>query len=282
MTLKQLGIEKNESGADSGIPGALVGANCARPEGGGPPGMNGGRKGMGVVRVGGSGQSSMAWCFPHPFDPDAPAISKDKPLLVGYNRDETVFFFNQQRNTEVFNLTEAALKERLGKEFEGNADAIFETYHKSRPDASPSDLYIAITTARMIAIGAMTIAERKSAQRGAPAFMYVFKHENPALIPGTQHKMGTPHHGDHASSQCAATSPQSTNGDSRVEMAVDVDFAAGMVGRASMAERGARSRKPGSRQLRVSGMAGVHGTDARHHGDRCRLQSRERSVSARA
>ena len=23
--------------------------------------------------------------------------------------------------------------------------------------------------------------------------MYIFKHENPALIPGTQHKMGTPH-----------------------------------------------------------------------------------------
>ena len=39
----------------------------------------------------------------------------------------------------------------------------------------------------------MSIAERKSAQRGAPAYLYVFKHENPALIPGTQHKMGTPH-----------------------------------------------------------------------------------------
>ena len=91
--------------------------------------------------------------------------------MVGYNRDETVFFFNQQRNTEVFNLTEAALKERLAKEFAGNADAIYEAYHKSRPDASPSDLYIAITTARMIGIGAMTIAERKYAQHGAPAYM---------------------------------------------------------------------------------------------------------------
>ena len=52
--------------------------------------------------------------------------------MVGYNRDETVFFFNQQRNTEVINLTEVALKERLAKEFAGNADAIFETYQKSR------------------------------------------------------------------------------------------------------------------------------------------------------
>ena len=38
----------------------------------------------------------------------------------------------------------------------------------------------------MIGIGAMTIAERKYAQHGAPAYMYIFKHENPALITGTR------------------------------------------------------------------------------------------------
>jgi para-nitrobenzyl esterase len=197
MTLKQLGIEKNEWRKILEVPAEkLVEAQSALGRsGGGPLGMNGGRKGMGGgSRPGGFGPVVDGVVLPkHPFDPEAPVLSKDKSLLVGYNRDETVFFFNQQRNTEVFNLTEADLKERLAKEFEGNADAIFDTYHKSRPDASPSDLYIAITTARMIAIGAMTIAERKSAQQGAPAYMYVFKHENPALIPGTQHKMGTPH-----------------------------------------------------------------------------------------
>ena len=197
MTLKHLGIEKNEWRKILEVPAEkLVEAQGALGRtGGGPLGMNGGRKGMGGgSRPGGFGPVVDGVVLPrHPFDPEAPVVSRDKPLLVGYNRDETVFFFNQQRNTEVFNLTEAALKERLTKEFEGNADAIFETYHNSRPSASPSDLYIAITTARMIAIGAMTIAERKSAQAGAPAYMYVFKHENPALIPGTQHKMGTPH-----------------------------------------------------------------------------------------
>jgi para-nitrobenzyl esterase len=29
----------------------------------------------------------------HPFDPTAPVNSKDKPLIVGYNRDEMNFFF---------------------------------------------------------------------------------------------------------------------------------------------------------------------------------------------
>ena len=111
----------------------------------------------------------------HPFDPEAPAISKDKPLIVGYNRDETVFFL--QRDVDVFNLSEAALKARLAKEFAANADAVYDTYRKARPEASPSDLYIAITTANMIGIGSVTIAERKYAQHGAPVFMYIFAHE---------------------------------------------------------------------------------------------------------
>lgn len=197
MTLKQLGLEKNEWRKLLEVPvDQLMAAQTGLGRtGGGPLGMNGGRKGMGGgSRPGGFGPVVDGTVLPHhPFDPEAPAISKNKPLIVGSNRDETVFFFNQQRNTEVFNLTEAALKERLAKEFEGNADAVFEAYHKSRPDASPSDLYVAITTARMIGIGAITIAERKYAQHGAAAYMYIFKHASDALIPGTQFKMGTPH-----------------------------------------------------------------------------------------
>jgi para-nitrobenzyl esterase len=199
MTLKHLGLEKSDWRKLLEVPvEKLLEAQTGVPQqarGGGPLGMNGGRKGMGGgSRPGGFGPVVDGSVLPrHPFEPDAPAISKTKPLMVGYNRDETVFFFNQQRNTEVFNLTETALKERLAREFAGNADAVYEAYHNSRPEASPSDLYIAITTARMIGIGAMTIAERKYAQHGAPAYMYIFKHENPTLIPGTQHKMGTPH-----------------------------------------------------------------------------------------
>jgi para-nitrobenzyl esterase len=197
MVLKHLGVEKSDWRKLLEMPvDRLLDAQTGLGRtGGGPLGMNGGRKGMGGgSRPGGFGPVVDGTVLPsHPFEPQAPAISRSKPLMVGYNRDETVFFFNQQRNTEIYNLTEAALTERLASEFAGNADAVYDAYHKSRPDASPSDLYIAISTARMIGIGAATIAERKYAQHGAPAYMYIFKHENPALIPGTQHKMGTPH-----------------------------------------------------------------------------------------
>src|SRR6185437_12380995 len=128
--------------------------------GGGPLGMNGGRRGMGRSgRPGGFGPVVEGKVLPHhPFDPEAPAISKSKPLISGYNRDETIFFFQQQRNTELFNLTEPSLKERLGREFGANAGAVYDAYYQSRPEASPTDLYIAISTARMIGIGAVTIA----------------------------------------------------------------------------------------------------------------------------
>jgi para-nitrobenzyl esterase len=65
--------------------------------------MTGGRKGIGGGgRPGGFGPVVDGTVLPHhPFDPDAPAISKDKPLVVGYNRDETIFFFMESHNTDV-------------------------------------------------------------------------------------------------------------------------------------------------------------------------------------
>jgi para-nitrobenzyl esterase len=128
-----------------------------------------------------------------PFYPTAPAISKNKPLMVGYNRDEMNFFFAQQRATDVYSLTDETLKERLDKELGANAGTVLEAYKKSRPDASAPDLYVAIATARFDVIGSLTIAERKYAQHGAPVYMYCFTHESDRLIPGTNHKFGAAH-----------------------------------------------------------------------------------------
>jgi para-nitrobenzyl esterase len=128
-----------------------------------------------------------------PFYPTAPAISKNKPLIVGYNRDEMNFFFAQQHATDVYSLTEDTLKQRLDREFGAGASRILEAYKESRPDASPADLYVAIATARFDVIGSVTMAERKYAQHGAPVYMYCFVHESKRLIPGTNHIYGAAH-----------------------------------------------------------------------------------------
>ena len=197
MTLRELGLARNQWRRLLEIPAAdlLAAQEALGKPPNGPLGLNNGRKGMsGNPRPGGFGPVVDSSVLPrHPFDPTAPEISKDKPLLVGYNRDETVFFFNQRRETEVFMLSEDALQQRLSDEFGENADEILTAYRKSRPEASPSQLYVAITSARAFGIGSETIAARKSAQGGAPAYMYVFQHENEAVIPGTDFKMGSPH-----------------------------------------------------------------------------------------
>jgi para-nitrobenzyl esterase len=198
MVLKQLRLQKSEWRKLLEIPAdKLVAAQVelGRSPGGGPLTMTGGRRGIGGGgRPGGFGPVVDGTILPHhPFDPEAPAISKDKPLIVGYNRDETIFFFMESHNTDVFDLTEASLKDRLQKEFGAHAEDVFTTYRKSRPDASPADLYIAISTARMIGFGSITIAERKFAQHGAPVYAYIFTYESQRIVPGTQHKVGAAH-----------------------------------------------------------------------------------------
>jgi para-nitrobenzyl esterase len=49
----------------------------------------------------------------HPFDPAAPAISRNKSLIVGYNRDEAAFFAYISGDVGMFNVDEAGLRERL-------------------------------------------------------------------------------------------------------------------------------------------------------------------------
>ena len=198
MVLKQLNIDKSQWRKLLEIPGDQlleVQVELGKRPTGGPLTMSGGRRGIGGGgRPGGFGPVVDGTVLPHhPFDPNAPAISKDKPLIVGHNRDETIFFFMESHNTDVFNLSEIALKERLQAEFGTHADEVFSAYRASRPEASPTDLYIAISTARMIGLGSITIAERKYAQHGAPVYSYIFTHESNRIVPGTQHKVGAAH-----------------------------------------------------------------------------------------
>jgi para-nitrobenzyl esterase len=198
LVLKELGLEKSEWRNLLDVPPAkLVDVQVAlgRNRAAGPLTPGGGRRGMSSnANPGGFGPVLDGHVMPnHPFDPTAPAISKSKPLMVGYNRDEMNFFFAQNGATDVYSLTDATLKERLEKEQNANAAAVLAAYRKSRPNASPADLYVAISTARFAVIGSTTIAERKYAQHAAPVFMYCFTHESERMIPGTQHIYGAAH-----------------------------------------------------------------------------------------
>lgn len=128
----------------------------------------------------------------HPFDPEAPAISRDKPLLLGSNKDEAAYGLYESGNTAAFKLTEEDLQQRLKARYGDKAQQILDVYRRSRPNASPSNLFIAISGSAT-AMGEITIAERKYAQHGAPVYMYVFVHDSNFIVPGTDYPIGAGH-----------------------------------------------------------------------------------------
>lgn len=129
----------------------------------------------------------------HPFDPTAPAISRDKPLMVGWNEDEYTFFAWQRGDISAFNLDWAGLEEKLTAQHGDDTPQILEAYRAAMPDASPTDIFVAIGSIGMMGLGSIEIAEKKATQQGAPAYLYHFGYKSEELIPGTDYALGTPH-----------------------------------------------------------------------------------------
>ncbi|MDE2111827.1 MAG: carboxylesterase/lipase family protein [Alphaproteobacteria bacterium] len=125
-----------------------------------------------------------------PFDPVAPEISSAIPLIVGYNRNEATFF--NMKRPDTFKMDNEALVARLQREFSTEAQRILSVYRHFRPDATPSELYIAIATARLLGNDSIITAERKSRQ-SAPVYSYRYDYQSNLAIPGTSYKFGAGH-----------------------------------------------------------------------------------------
>ena len=129
----------------------------------------------------------------HPFDPTAPEISKNKPLLVGWNEDEHTFFAWQRKDIEVFKMDFDGLQKKLEPQYGQDAAKLIEVYRKANPNASAPDIFVAISSIAMMGLGSVTIAEKKVEQGGAPVYLYNFGYKSEKKIPGTDYAMGTPH-----------------------------------------------------------------------------------------
>ncbi len=195
LTLQEMGLEKSQWRKLLDVPAdKLVAAQVAlgrRPGAGMAPGSP---RGGAMSGAGGFSPLVDGTVLPnHPFDPTAPAISRNKPILIGTNRDETAFMFMSDPSKAVFKLTDDTLRARLDRELGKNADTVLKTYRETRPGASPSELYIAITTATMFWNNSITLAERKYAQGGAPVYMYMLTYQSDWVIPGTNSRLGSAH-----------------------------------------------------------------------------------------
>jgi para-nitrobenzyl esterase len=121
----------------------------------------------------------------HPFDPSAPDVSRDVPLLIGTCLNE---FVNGVDNPEVDSLTNEELQKRVAQRYGEQAQSIIAAYRKEYPKESVFGIWAAISTA-MVRQNTATQAERKTALGGAPAYQYIYAWRTPVLDdrPGTFH-----------------------------------------------------------------------------------------------
>jgi para-nitrobenzyl esterase len=119
----------------------------------------------------------------HPFDPTAPEISASVPMLIGTTATEDTLLIGG-RDPATFSLDETSLRTQLKTLFKtGDAEieSLIAAYRRDQPGASPSFVFFTATSDRSCRMDAITQAERKLAQRAAPAYMYLFKWETPVL-----------------------------------------------------------------------------------------------------
>jgi len=113
----------------------------------------------------------------HPWDPKAPSLSANIPLLIGYAHTEETLY--DRPTPEKLALDEAGLRERAAKRIGGDPEHVIKTFREANPQASPWDLWILIATDHPRGTYSRELAKRKADQRGAPVFAYRYDWETP-------------------------------------------------------------------------------------------------------
>ena len=108
----------------------------------------------------------------HPFDPDAPEVSADVPMIIGTT--ETEYSFLVTEDDPSLHLTEADMRAKLAPLLGEQADIVITKYKSTRPSATPTELYWSINTELGTVRGAHVQAARKAALGRAPAYVYQF------------------------------------------------------------------------------------------------------------
>jgi para-nitrobenzyl esterase len=120
-----------------------------------------------------------------PFDPAAPALSDDIPLLIGGTKEESGFFLADDDEVWHRRLTEDSLRSRIEAVAGAEAGRVIDLYRTLDPEGSREDRLIAMLTASNFWIRTVLLAERKAARpvlnaNGAPVYAYSLDWRSPA------------------------------------------------------------------------------------------------------
>ena len=129
-----------------------------------------------------------------PFWPGAPEMSKGVPIMVGTTKTETTML-TAASDATVFTMDEARMKTMLRTYVAADKiDATVAEFRATRPQATPADIFFAISTTRRFRQIAVTQAELRAKQAGgAPVWLYEIAWKTP--VDGG--KWGSPHSMDH-------------------------------------------------------------------------------------
>lgn len=118
--------------------------------------------------------------LPHdPFDPTAPALSADIPLLIGTVETEVTFFAHQALDPIDAPTLHAQVKRTLRHASDAQVEQLIAAYRAGRPKASNTDLYLIIASDATFRAGVLTETERKADQGKAPVYQYYFTWRSP-------------------------------------------------------------------------------------------------------
>lgn len=113
----------------------------------------------------------------HPFDPSAPALSINVPLMIGFAGTETTVFLGSEDN---FSLTEATLRTKLsGVIPAARVEELIALHRQNEPDSTPSEIFFRLTTDLRNRVPSVQEAERKSIQKAGAVYMYVTEWRTP-------------------------------------------------------------------------------------------------------
>ena len=113
----------------------------------------------------------------HPFDPGAPTLSAEVPLLTGTNLHE---FVSGLDHPDANSMGAEELNQLVRTAFGDDGEAIMAAYRLEYPRATPFGLYATIAASRL-RVPAFAQATRKADLGAAPAYAYVYAWRTPVL-----------------------------------------------------------------------------------------------------
>ena len=120
-----------------------------------------------------------------PFDPAAPALADDIPLLIGGTKEESGFFLADDDEVWHRRLTDESLRARVAAVAGAESGRVIDLYRTLDPGATREDWLIAALTGSNFWIRTVLLAERKAARqalnaKAAPVYAYSLDWRSPA------------------------------------------------------------------------------------------------------